>query len=101
MSLIEVCHISCACTAVLAGLLLFIARRRGRGRAQDGAVAKSAPEGKAGGKRQGKGGAGIIDSAKIQSTGGAESPMRTGAHTHPSLLPLPPLVHIVSAALLQ
>ena len=71
--------------AVLAGLLLFVTKRRGRsqGRAkgkgsQQGAeIAAVVPEGKGRpGNAQNR--AGLMDTAKIQSTGGAESPMRPG-----------------------
>ncbi|DBA72050.1 TPA: hypothetical protein ACH3X2_010784 [Trebouxia sp. C0005] len=58
--------------ALLALLLLFVARRRSRGRAGSKGIVAAAPEG----KRRAMGS--VMDTAKIQSTGGAESPMRTG-----------------------
>ena len=61
---------------MLAGLLLFIARRKRRARADD--ASKPVPEVMSKPQARAKTTAGVMDTAKIQSTGGAESPMRTG-----------------------
>ena len=71
---------------MLALLLLFVARRRSRGRAGGKGLVATAPEGKRRAMGGAPTGAGFMDTAKIQSTGGAESPMRTG-----NMLTLPPL----------
>ena len=63
---------------MLALLLLFVARRRSRGRAGNKGIVATAPEGKRRAVGTAQNGAGVMDTAKIQSTGGAESPMRTG-----------------------
>ncbi len=61
---------------MLALLLLFVARRRSRGRADGKGIV--APEGKRRAVGGVQNGADVMDTAKIQSTGDAESPMRTG-----------------------
>ena len=71
---------------MLALLLLFVARRRSRGRAGGKGVVATAPEGKRRAVGGVQNGAGVMDTAKIQSTGGAESPMRTGNAPTPPLL---------------
>jgi len=63
---------------VLALLLLFVARRRSRGRAGSKGIVATAPEGKRRSVGSVQNEAGVMDTAKIQSTGGADSPMRTG-----------------------
>ncbi|KAL0037531.1 hypothetical protein WJX77_001281 [Trebouxia sp. C0004] len=64
--------------ALLALLLLFVARRRSMGRAGSKGIVATAPEGKRRAVGSGQNGAGVMDTARIQSTGGADSPMRTG-----------------------
>ncbi len=64
--------------AVLALLLLFVARRKSRGRAGSKGIVATAPEGKRRAVGSVQNGTGVMDTAKIQSTGGADSPMRTG-----------------------
>ena len=63
---------------MLALLLLLVARRKSKGRAGGKGITASAPEGKRRAVDSAQNGAGVMDTAKIQSTGGAESPMRTG-----------------------